>query len=104
MIRLRITLLDACDAQAAADLHSRMTMTKQDMKHPPTVRETEVRFDGLPIIVALHPRYLELRLKGRRYGTRIAYDVIFDHSIKRNGVVEDINGSRLAPGRNGDSQ
>ena len=53
------------------------------------VRETAVLERGDPIVIELHPRYMELRLKGKRAGLTIDYDTILDLARKlawrRNG-------------------
>jgi hypothetical protein len=63
-------------------------MTRQDSQRPPTVRETCAEWEGRPIVVVLHGRYLELRLKGRQWRVRIPYDRLLAYGFKNYGVVD----------------
>jgi hypothetical protein len=67
-------------------------MTKQDETRPPTTREACAEWEGRPIVVVLDGRYLDLRLKGRRWRVRIPYDQLLDHGFKRYGVVQQRRG------------
>jgi hypothetical protein len=48
----------------------------------PLVRETAVTNRGVPLIVELHPKYLELRVKGQRSGVTVDYESILDLARK----------------------
>jgi hypothetical protein len=45
----------------------------------PVSRETSVYHRGDPLIVTLHPKYLEIRVKGARTSSvNVPYDSVFD--------------------------
>jgi hypothetical protein len=50
----------------------------------PVRRETPVLDRGRPLIVTLHPRYLEVRRKGTRETYTIPYDVCLSVAAKYN--------------------
>lgn len=49
----------------------------------PVTRETLSRDRGKPLIVTLHPTYLELRAKGTRRRYTLTYEACLWQSIKR---------------------
>ena len=55
-------------------------MTQQSDR--PTRRETAATHKGRPLMVALHPRYMEIREKGRRDVLSVDYDAIFHLAMK----------------------
>lgn len=50
----------------------------------PVTRESALTDRGRPLIVTLHPRHLEIRLKGTRRPYVIGYDVAMWFAIKRD--------------------
>lgn len=44
----------------------------------PVVRETSSFDRADTIVVVLHPRYIELRLKGKRSGVAVDYEAVLD--------------------------
>ena len=45
----------------------------------PVTRETVAYHRGDPFVVTLHPKYLEIRVKGARASTvNVPYDAVFD--------------------------
>jgi hypothetical protein len=48
----------------------------------PLVRETDVTERSEAIVVELHPKYLLLRLKGRRGGVTVDYATVLDLARK----------------------
>lgn len=59
-------------------------MTKIDIGRPPLRRETATLERGRPIVVLLHGRYVELRIKGLHEKYCIAWDVLLDHIRIKN--------------------
>ena len=49
----------------------------------PVSRESAVIEKGRPLVVTLHPRHLEVRLKGTRHAYTIGYDAALWWAIKR---------------------
>lgn len=54
----------------------------------PLSRETACLDRGRPLIVTLHPRHLEIRLKGLRRRYTISYDACLWSAIKRELDIE----------------
>lgn len=52
-------------------------MTKLQPEKP-IVRETGAFERGFPIVVTLHPRYMELRVKGTRTAVVVDYEAALD--------------------------
>ena len=50
----------------------------------PVTRETPVLDRGRPLIVTLHPRYLEVRRKGTRESYNLPYDAVLSVAAKYN--------------------
>jgi len=50
-------------------------MTKLLPSHSLT-RETAALERGEPLVVTLHPRYLEIRVKGKRTGVTVDYEAV----------------------------
>jgi len=48
----------------------------------PLRRETSVIYRGRPLVIALHPGYLEIRSKGLRRGYAISYQAIHDAAAR----------------------
>lgn len=63
-------------------------MTRLEINKP-VVRETAAQERATPLVVALHPRYLEMRLKGTRQAFTVDYETVLDLARKlawrRNG-------------------
>lgn len=57
-------------------------MTKLKEQKAPTIRETDAYERSDAIVVALHPRYLTIRLKGAREALDVPYDAILDLARK----------------------
>ena len=53
----------------------------------PIERETDALDKGRPIVVALHTRYITVRVKG----TRESYNVPWDHLLDRARIVDANN-------------
>jgi hypothetical protein len=55
----------------------------------PLIRETAAMDRRDPIVVELHPKYIELRLKGKRSGVTVDYEAVLDLgrrlAFRRNG-------------------
>lgn len=54
----------------------------------PVTRESALTDRGRPLIVTLHPRHLEIRIKRTRRSYTIAYDAAMWHAIKRDLEIE----------------
>ena len=48
----------------------------------PVTRETLARQHGVPIVVELWPRHIDLRVKGDRNCVRISYEAVFKAARK----------------------
>ncbi len=50
----------------------------------PVTRESAATDRGVPLIVTLHARHLEIRRKGTRQRYTVAYDVALWYAVKRD--------------------
>lgn len=50
--------------------------------HTPIRRETATYYRGRPLIVELHPGYLNMREKGRRFALAVDYRAVIDLAYK----------------------
>lgn len=66
-------------------------MTKLNSK--PLIRETAAAERGDTIVVELHPRFMELRLKGKRAGVTVDYETIL--ALARKLAYRREHGGRL---------
>ena len=66
-------------------------MTKLTTK--PVVRETAAAERGDAIVVELHPKYMELRIKGKRAGVTVDYASVLD--LARKIAYRRDHGGRL---------
>ena len=48
----------------------------------PLTRETAAAHRGDPIVIVLHPKYLQVRLKGKRDGMNVDYETLLDFARK----------------------
>ena len=60
-------------------------MTKLPTEKP-LMRQTDTLYRGDPLVVELHPRYLAIRVHGKRTRYNVPYDVIFDLARKRSVI------------------
>ena len=44
----------------------------------PVIRETELLYFGKHIVVILHPKYIELRVKGKKDSVNVPYDAVLE--------------------------
>jgi hypothetical protein len=65
-------------------------MTKQSST--PTIREVDAEFRGRQIIVSLHSRHIEVRLKGTKQVASLTYEDLVDIALMRQAkqLVGDI--------------
>ncbi len=49
----------------------------------PVIRETASLERGHPIVIALHPKYIEIRLKQQRNSYRVDYGAVLWLAVKR---------------------
>lgn len=54
----------------------------------PTVRETDVYEHTSPIVVALHPRYLTVKLKGERGYVTVEYGQLLSYGRRTGGYTK----------------
>jgi len=50
--------------------------------HRPVRRETAIVHRGRALVIAVHPRHIEIREKGRRDVLSVSYDVLYDFALK----------------------
>lgn len=75
--------------QVMTDAINQPRSNGQRVIHKPITRETTVEERGRPLMVTLHPRYLEIRRKGTQETYNVAYDAIFSMGAKAAAMMRE---------------